>query len=33
MSVLGSDYDQLKKYNLAELYKPSAKPEASGSKE
>ncbi|KAK1142449.1 hypothetical protein N8T08_007811 [Aspergillus melleus] len=28
MSVMGPDYDKLKKYNLAELYKPSAKTEA-----
>lgn len=29
MSVAGSDYEKLKRYNLAELYKPSAKPEPS----
>lgn len=29
MSVVGSDYDQLKRYNLAELYDPTPKPEAS----
>ncbi|KAI9666641.1 MAG: hypothetical protein M1821_004577 [Bathelium mastoideum] len=26
MSVVGSDYDQLKRYNLAELYDPTRKP-------
>lgn len=25
MSVAGSDYDKLKRYNLAELYSPSPK--------
>lgn len=29
MSVVGSDYDQLKRFNLAELYNPSPKPQAS----
>jgi tRNA acetyltransferase TAN1 len=29
MSVVGSDYDQLKRYNLAEIYDPApAKPAA-----
>lgn len=28
MSVAGSDYDRLKKYNLAELYSPAATSEA-----
>lgn len=27
MSVVGSDYDQLKRYNLAELYNPTSKVE------
>ena len=26
MSVVGSDYDKLKKYNLAEIYQPTPKP-------
>jgi tRNA acetyltransferase TAN1 len=25
MSVVGSDYDQLKRYNLAEIYNPTSK--------
>ena len=33
MSVLGSDYDQLKRYNLAELYSPTPKPQVSGATE
>jgi tRNA acetyltransferase TAN1 len=27
MSVVGSDYDQLKRFNLAEIYDPAPKPE------
>lgn len=26
MSVVGSDYDKLKRFNLAELYEPTPKP-------
>ena len=33
MSVVGGDYDQLKRYNLAELYSPTPKPQASEKKE
>lgn len=33
MSVVGSDYDQLKRYNLAELYNPTPKPQTSEKKE
>ena len=33
MSVLGSDYDQLKRFNLAELYSPTPKPQVSGAAE
>ncbi|KAL1982458.1 hypothetical protein VTN96DRAFT_1305 [Rasamsonia emersonii] len=29
MSVVGSDYDKLKRFNLAELYSPTPKPQAS----
>lgn len=29
MSVVGSDYDQLKRFNLAEIYNPSEGPTAS----
>jgi tRNA acetyltransferase TAN1 len=28
ISVAGSDYDKLKRYNLAELYTPTPKPQA-----
>lgn len=28
MSVVGSDYDELKQYNLAEIYDPTSKLEA-----
>ncbi|RMJ23341.1 THUMP domain protein [Aspergillus sp. HF37] len=31
ITVLGSDYDQLKRFNLAELYKPASEPQAAGS--
>lgn len=27
MSVVGSDYDQLKRFNLAEIYDPAPKPD------
>ncbi|EYE94622.1 THUMP domain-containing protein [Aspergillus ruber CBS 135680] len=33
MSVVEGDYDQLKRYNLAELYSPTPKPQASEKKE
>lgn len=33
MSVVGGDYDQLKRYNLAELYSPTPKPQAPEKKE
>jgi len=29
MSVVGSDYDSLKRFNLAELYNPADKPQES----
>jgi hypothetical protein len=28
MSVVGSDYEQLKRYNISEIYEPTAKKEA-----
>lgn len=28
MSVVGSDYEELKRYNLAEIYNPTPKPDA-----